>query len=70
MAHVTEVYEVCNTWANHMDLDEQVAAECNDWKAETSDGVVFFGRTEKEARENATNWCTKRTPRHLVQRRT
>ncbi|HUV74189.1 MAG TPA: hypothetical protein VMW79_07765 [Anaerolineae bacterium] len=51
-----DVYEVASPSIPDLDLEEQIAAGCNDWIAEVEGGAVFFGRTEAEAREQAERW--------------
>ena len=57
MVTLIEVYEVVSPSIPDMFLDEQVAAGCNDWKAETSDGASFIGRSHHEAEHYALTWC-------------
>jgi|VirMetMinimDraft_7_1064189.scaffolds.fasta_scaffold412409_1 hypothetical protein len=53
-----EVYEIKNTWANDLTLDQQIAHGINDWRAESEDAKVnggfrvAFGHSKQEAIDN------------------
>ena len=41
-------YEICNTWADDMDLEQQIEEGINDWRVDLPNGAVYFAHTAEE----------------------